>query len=171
MEDSFWVKFGIMEMSVLSTSLRYILYELSSIIYPENSTVVCTGAGVLYERGENSDIKNVKRAKIFSSMVYNIHYMAAHQQYQDPNTTNPVFLVIIISALAASTVGLIFLIFKGGSDLKDAKMPIADVKPTMQTSQSLKPTAESMNFDIVIPDDVATPPSDLEGTPAGFIAF
>lgn len=97
--------------------------------------------------------------------------MATHQQYQDPGTTNSTFLIIIISALVASTIGLIFLIFKGGSDFKDAKMPISDVKPTIPSSQAPKPTAQPMNFDIIIPDDVATPPADLEGTPEGFTAF
>ena len=129
--------------------------------------MVGTGAGVLCERGENSDIKAVKRAKIFSSIVYNIHYMATSEQLEGPGTTNSAFLIIIISALFASTVGLIFLIFRGGSDLKNAKLPIGDDEPTAQASQAPKPTAEPMNFDIIIPDDIATPPANLEGTPEG----
>jgi len=104
-------------------------------------------------------------------MVYNIHYMATHQQPEGPETTNSAFLIIIISALFASTLGLIFLIFRGGSDFKDTKPPIGDEKPAMSASQAPKPTAEPYNFDIVIPDDIATPPANLEGTPEGFTAF
>jgi len=81
---------------------------------------------------------------------------------------NTAFMMIIISALLASTIGLIFLMAKGDSDLKNTKPPVGDSSPKNTNSS---PTPEPQNFDIIIPDDLATPPADLESTPEGFGAF